>query len=310
MNTLDKKYINYLGYPQSGWIDLKSTSMTKADFLYHLTRSKAALENITLIPGETYFFFLQDIAKKLHISVYKLFDQYAIKAYKKDGNILANTYNVPIGMNEIELIDYLLTKTNQKYKKFSKKIFGFYDKEKWYKYVTIASIIQKEAASKQEMPLISSVIYNRLKKNMKLQMDGTLNYGKYSHTKITPKMIKENETSYNTYKKTGIPNDPICAVELEAIKAAIFPAVTNYLYFVKNTDGSKHIFSTTYKAHKKQIQKIKRYIKLHKKRTKQTKTIKPKITKRKTAKKKRKTPVYKRRKITQKRLKSLKSLWK
>ena len=250
--------------------------MTKGDFLYHLTHSKAALKTITLIPGETYYFFLQDIAKTLHISVFKLFSQYANQAYKKDGNIIANTYSLPLGMKENELIGYLLNVSNKRYQHFSKKIFGFYDKKRWYRYVTIASIIQKEAASKQEMPLIASVIYNRLEKNMKLQMDGTLNYGKYSHTIVTPKMIRENRTSYNTYKNKGIPTDPVCAIEMEALKAAIFPAKTDYLYFVKSIDGKKHIFRNSFKKHKKYIKKIKKYKKKKTRKQKFTKSIKRK----------------------------------
>ena len=54
-------------------------------------------------------------------------------------------------------------------------------RKKWFKILTIASIIQKEAANDAEMPLVASVIYNRLDKGMRLQMDGTLNYGIYSH---------------------------------------------------------------------------------------------------------------------------------
>lgn len=188
-------------------------------------------------------------------------------------------------MDEKDLIKHLLDLTDKKYEALSKKIFGLYDKENWYeKYITIASIIQKEAASKEEMSKVSSVIYNRLNKGMKLQMDGTLNYSKYSHTRITPKMIKEDKSEYNTYKNKGLPDNPVCAVEVEAIKAAIKPANTDYLYFMKSADGSKHIFSNSYKKHiqvikkvKKESRKIKKEVKAKKvvvKEPKQTKTVK------------------------------------
>jgi UPF0755 protein len=248
--------------------------MTKIEFLYKLTTSKAALKEITLIPGETYYFFLQELAKKLNISTIKLFNAYALYAYKKDGNIISDTYHLPIGMNEKQLIKYLLDITKKKYKLLSEKIFGEYNKKNWYRYVTIASIIQKESASKQEMQTVSSVIHNRLKKSMRLQMDGTLNYSKYSHTKVTSKMIKNDTTTYNTYKNNGLPSDPICSIEFEAIRAAIFPANTDYLYFMKSKDGTKHNFSTNYKAHRKNINNIKKYKRKVKKKavkvTKQT----------------------------------------
>ncbi|MEA3316004.1 MAG: endolytic transglycosylase MltG [Campylobacterota bacterium] len=258
INIIDKTVLKYLGHLQGGWIDLKIEKMTKLDFLYKLTTSKAALKKIVLIPGETYFFFLQDLAEKLNVDTFKVFDLYSQKAFKKDGNIMADTYYLPMGMNEKDLINYLINTTNKTYEKLDKKIFGSHNKDNWYRYITIASIIQKEAASKKEMPYISSVIYNRLNKNMKLQMDGILNYSKYSHTKITPKMIKEDTTDYNTYKYKGLPSSPVCAVELAAIKAAIFPAKTDYLYFMKSIDGKSHHFSKTYKQHKRYIKKVKR----------------------------------------------------
>lgn len=108
------------------------------------------------------------------------------------------------------------------------------------------------------MPTISSVIYNRLEKSMPLQMDGTLNYGEYSHIAITSAMIKNDNTSYNTYKNKGIPNDPICAVEFEAIKSAIFPKNTNYLYFVKSFKNNGHLFSESLKQHNKNVKVYKR----------------------------------------------------
>ena len=98
LNIIDTIILKTMGYPQSGWIDLKSTDMSKFDFLYKMTTSKAALKNITLIPGETYYFFLKDIATKLKISERKLLKFYQKYGYKKDGNILAQTYYLPIGM--------------------------------------------------------------------------------------------------------------------------------------------------------------------------------------------------------------------
>ncbi len=274
LNIIDKLTINYLGYPQNGWIDLKSTQMSKFDFLHKLTTSKAALRNVTLIPGETYYFFLKEVALKLKISEELLFVYYNEYAFRKDGNILAQTYALPIGMDEEELILYLIKYTNKQYEEYSNKIFGQYNQENWFKYISIASVIQKEAANVKEMPTVSSVIYNRLKKGMKLQMDGTLNYGKYSHTRVTPKMIRTDKSSYNTYKYKSIPSHPVCAVEFNSIKSAVFPQTTKYLYFMKSYDGKGHIFTTSYKNHKKVIQQIRKA-----KRTKRPPVIKKTIIK-------------------------------
>lgn len=219
------------------------------DFLYKLTTSKAALKTITLIPGETSYIFLKQLAKKFNLNEEKLKKVYNEYAYKADGNILADTYSLPIGMKEDYLILYLLSTTNKRYESLSKKIFGLYDKKKWYYYLSLASVIQKEAASKNEMPIVSSVVHNRLKKGMRLQMDGTLNYGKYSHVKVTAKRIREDFSSYNTYKSKGLPKNPVCAVDLNAIKAAIFPVKSKYLYFVKDNKTGLHIFAKTYKEH-------------------------------------------------------------
>ena len=286
LNIIDKIVISFLGYPQHGWIDLKSNYMTKADFLYKITKSKAALKNITLIPGETSYFFLKDLALKMNLSYEKLKNIYDKYSYKKDGSILADTYSIPYGMKEEHLLFYLFSNTNKKYEKFSQKIFGTYDKKKWYYYISLASIIQKEAANEEEMPLVSSVIHNRLKKGMPLQMDGTLNYGKYSHIKITKQRIRNDNSQYNTYKNKGIPSDPVCAVSFSAIKAAIFPIKSDYLYFMKDKITGKHRFTKYYKSHLNNINDYKKQkkIKVFKKNT--TKTIK-----------------------TTKKIKSIKSLW-
>jgi UPF0755 protein len=104
------------------------------------------------------------------------------------------------------------------------------------------------------MPLVSSVIHNRIEKGMLLQMDGTLNYGKYSHVKVTSKRIKEDSSVFNTYKNKGVPSIPVCNVSFDAIRAAVFPAKTSYLYFMKNKNN-KHDFSSNYSTHLRNIKR-------------------------------------------------------
>jgi len=241
--NFDKYILFFIGKPQSGWIDMKKTNMTKFDFLYRLAHSKAALKKITIIPGETDYFIYKQIAKKMGFKT--------LKCSIPTGFIYPNTYYLPYGFSKKEVCNYLYKVSLKKHQKLSKRIFGYWNFKKYYNYLIIASIIQKEA--KTNYKLVSSVIYNRLKKHMKLQMDGTLNYGKYSHTKITPKMIRNNNTKYNTYKYYGLPPKPICVVSQKAIIAAIFPAKTDYLYFVRV--NNKHKFTKSYKEHLKNVKK-------------------------------------------------------
>ncbi len=245
------KYILYLfGYIQSGWIDLKSDNMTKIDFLYKLTTSKAALKKLTIIPAETPYFLYQDISRKFHLNEIKVKNECESKDYEF---IYPNTYYFPLGITEHKICNILINKSLKIQKKISYKIFNGFNKRKYKRYLIIASIIEKEAGNVAEMPLVSSVIYNRLKRGMKLQMDGTLNYGKYSHTKVTPFMIRNDKTQFNTYKHYGLPKTIVGFVDKYAIRAAIFPKKTNFLYFV--IKGKTHKFATTYKIHLQNVKK-------------------------------------------------------
>jgi UPF0755 protein len=128
------------------------------------------------------------------------------------------------------------------------------------------------------MPVIASVIYNRLEKGMKLQMDGTLNYGDYSHQVVTPERIKTDTSFYNTYKYKGLPPAPLATVSMQALKAAMFPAETDYLFFMLNKDGS-HNFSKTYEEHLAHLRAFRAYQKERKKR------LEKKVEKKKAEKK-------------------------
>jgi UPF0755 protein len=246
----DKYILYFLGYVQSGWIDLKDTKMTKLEFLYRLTTSKAALKKLTIIPGETPYFVYKDISKKFNLDFIKIKENCDSLQYQF---IYPDTYYLPLGITENKICNYLVDNSLEKHKKISMKVFNDFNIIKYTKYLIIASIIQKEAANIEEMSLVSSVIYNRLKIRMKLQMDGTLNYGKYSHIKITPDRIKNDNSKFNTYKYYGIPDEIVGFVDKNAIKAAIFPKKTSYLYFVK--DGKSHKFSKSYKSHLYNVKK-------------------------------------------------------
>ncbi len=248
LNKLDSLVLRVMGSPQSGWINIGSNRSTKADFLYKLTTAKAALQNVTLIPGETTYIFLNQLASALDLDRKKLQEEYNKQTNHPEGAFVPNTYRLPIGITEKELIRILLRKSHQQMKELSIKLFGIYNEKKWFHYVAIASIIQKESANISEMPIVSSVIYNRIEKGMLLQMDGTLNYGKYSHTKVTSKRIREDNSVFNTYKNKGIPSVPVCNVSFDAIRAAVFPAKTSYLYFMKNKN-KRHDFTSNYSTH-------------------------------------------------------------
>jgi UPF0755 protein len=254
LSIIDNYILRLMGSPQTGWIHIGKNELNRIDFLYKLTSSKAMIEKVTLIPGETSELFFEDLAKDLKLNKTKLKKYYHEFSSYPEAGIYADTYYVPYGIREKHLMNFLIRESEKKYKNFSEKIYGNYNKEQWLKVLIIASIIQKEAANNEEMPLVSSVIHNRLKKKMRLQMDGTLNYGKFSHIKVTPERIKTDTSTFNTYKHKGLPPSPIGSVSIAAIIAAIKPAKSDYLYFMKNKDGV-HDFSKSFKTHRKNIKK-------------------------------------------------------
>lgn len=253
LSAIDKWSLVFIGKPQTGWVDLGSIRISHGDFLYKISTSKAALKKITLIPGETRVVFLSQLSKQLGLNEVKLNEYYEKMAPFLDGYLVPETYSVPIGINEEKLILHLVSVAESYHLKLSKKVWGSYDKKRWEQILIIASIIQKEAANESEMPIVASVIYNRLKRGIKLQMDGTLNYGKYSHEKITANRIRSDISRYNTYVYAGLPPAPICAVSTQAIRAALSPSNTPYLYFVLDRNTKTHKFSSTLQEHNKNI---------------------------------------------------------
>ncbi|OGQ23472.1 MAG: hypothetical protein A3I05_08045 [Deltaproteobacteria bacterium RIFCSPLOWO2_02_FULL_44_10] len=118
--------------------------------------------------------------------------------------------------------------------------------------MTLASIIEKETGKEEERALISSVFQNRLAKGMPLQTDPTVIYGLRNFDGNLRKHDLLNPHPYNTYIHKGLPPGPIASVGRAAIQAALYPAQTDYLYFVSRNDGS-HQFSSTLSEHVKAV---------------------------------------------------------
>lgn len=257
VGVIDKYLLYVIGEPKIGIIDFKGkTTINRMDFLRQITElsSTHQEEKIMLIPGETLEIFFENVATKLSLNSEKLMIEYKKLSPYPEAGIKPDTYFVSTGMSEEDVIELMVNLTEKDYEKMATANIGSYDKVKWQRILTIASIIQKESASIKEMPIVASVIYNRLAKNMRLQMDGTLNYGKYSHVAVTAERIREDNSSFNTYKNNGLPMSPIGSVEKEAIEAALNPAKTDYLYFVKNSSGV-HTFTSNFNDHKGAIKK-------------------------------------------------------
>jgi len=164
-----------------------------------------------------------------------------------EGFLFPDTYEVNMEINEKELILKMLNRFDAVFKD------EYYERAKELnmsisEVIVLASIIEREAKVSSERPIISSVFHNRLKKNMLLQSCATVQYALGERKeKLTYKDL-EIESPYNTYKNTGLPPMPIASPGKASIEAALYPADTNYMYFVAKGDGS-HVFSNTYNEH-------------------------------------------------------------
>lgn len=132
-------------------------------------------------------------------------------------------------------------------------------------HVVMASLIEREARVDPERPLIASVLYNRLRRGMRLQIDASVIYalawekpgltGEWNR-RVTFKDL-ETSSPYNTYRNKGLPPGPICNPGAPSVLATFSPAATDFLYYVYKNDGS-HAFARTFEEHKKNVQLYRR----------------------------------------------------
>ncbi|NDY42343.1 endolytic transglycosylase MltG [Dissulfurirhabdus thermomarina] len=128
--------------------------------------------------------------------------------------------------------------------------------------VILASIVEKETSLPGERPLIAGVFLNRLRRGMPLQADPTVYYGILVESSVRKRRLRKADlrrgTPYNTYVVSGLPAGPISNPGRESIRAVLYPAKTNYLYFVAKNDGSHH-FSRTLAEHNRAVDRYQRH---------------------------------------------------
>lgn len=176
-----------------------------------------------------------------------------LEATSLEGYLFPETYLFTPGIDETQLLTMMV---NQFRNRLDAALLAQAAKHKLnlHQLVTLASIIEKETGKVEEMPLISSVFHNRLKRGIQLQTDPTVIYGLTDFDgNLTRKHLK-SKTPYNTYIIRGLPPGPIASPGLNALRAAAEPAESKYLYFVARGDGS-HQFSTSLKEHNRAVQK-------------------------------------------------------
>jgi UPF0755 protein len=166
---------------------------------------------------------------------------------------LADTYQFHRGMSDVDLLKrahaLLQTELDTAWRERAKEL----PYKSAYEALIMASIVEKETALSSERPTIAGVFVQRLQKGMKLQTDPTVIYGMGDRYKGNIRRADlRRPTPYNTYTNAGLPPTPIAMVGREAIRAALHPDQSKWLYFVAKGDGS-HQFSATLEAHNRAV---------------------------------------------------------
>ena len=163
-----------------------------------------------------------------------------------EGVYFPNTYLIPIDETPDDVATRLIDKFNEE---FAPDLSRFQQQNiKWTTGLTLASIVQREASSDADMPLIAGILWNRLNQGMALDVDATLQYargntgaGWWAPITVADKKI---DSPYNTYMYKGLPPHPISNPGLSAINAVLNPTTTDCLYYIHDSNRVTHCAAT------------------------------------------------------------------
>ena len=229
---------------------------TVGELLKALTTASKNRIKITIIEGWDIERVAEELKVKLDINTDKFIKickdvlvskRFGLNAPNLEGYLYPDTYFVSDAYDEWDLIDVFVRHFKNNYEVHIRPLKP---EMTMNDVVTMASIIQGEAMNPDEMQTISSVYHNRLEKGMLLQADPTIQYAIPGKNRRLWNKDLKIDSPYNTYKYKGLPPGPINNPGIKALKAAVTPIKTNYLYFVSDGSGN-HIFNTNVKDHNK-----------------------------------------------------------
>lgn len=259
-------------------------TLSPKDLVGQLARLKnRASQRVTLLEGWTH----QDIGRRLEASGIcsseafeaaardeALLERLGVPGETAEGYLFPDTYDLHRNSDADTVVVTLVQATKRQLADLRQaqpdagarmaEIFGFSE----YQWVTLASILEKEAVAAEELPAIASVFFNRLtdptfRPERMLQSDPTAAYGcrvepdraascKRFQGKIVPEMLRDADNRYNTYRHPGLPPGPISNPGKASLSAVLAPAETDYLFFFADGKG-RHTFTRTFDAHRAAI---------------------------------------------------------
>jgi UPF0755 protein len=225
-------------------VELLSSGKT-ATIRVTIPEGKAAWETAGILANS----LLKLDSVKLYSLIYDLdfADSLGIKAKDLEGYLLPNTYDFPYGIDEQGTIKVLVRANLKLRDEMQTKNSPLWDElGGWHKILTMASVVEKEAAVPHERPHIAGVFINRYRIGMPLGADPTVRFIFRNMTGPIYKSQLASDNPYNTRKFAGLMPGPIANPGKAAIEATLFPMQTEDLYFVAKDNGSReHFFSKT-----------------------------------------------------------------
>lgn len=177
---------------------------------------------------------------------------------KQEGYLFPDTYMIPRNADLSIILKIFQRNFDIKYSQLNLNPANSLTKQQ---IVIIASMIEREARHVKDQPLVASVIFNRMRINMPLQIDATVQYAlgyqpdakRWWKKDLTFQDLKIS-SPFNTYTNIGLPPGPIASPGLSALQAAVNPAKTNYLYYISDKSGQNH-YAKTIEEHNANIKK-------------------------------------------------------
>jgi UPF0755 protein len=185
----------------------------------------------------------------------------------EEGYLFPDTYLIDVDADPQEVVAKLRANFNEKFDaQLQKDLLA--QNVRSNTALKIASLIERESGGEADKAVIAGIIWNRLNKGMKLEIDATVQYAiTTENLKVNPNLedfwsflpgglVRKINSPYNTYLHIGLPPGPICSPSLSAIKATVYPAKTDALYYLHSSDKQIH----TAKTYKEHLENIKKYL--------------------------------------------------